>query len=77
MSQNAIKIERMMNGYEVCFSDPDIVAANAKSMKMYKNPEVELVFKTSEEVLGFLTKNLDKIAPAESFDSAFVKALKE
>ncbi len=76
MSNSTVKIERLANGYEVCFTDPDIVAANAKSMK-YKNPEVELVFKTSDEVLEFLTKNLDNLTPAESFDSAFMKALKE
>lgn len=76
MSESTVKIERLANGYEICFTDPDIVAANSKSMT-YKNPKVEFVFKTSDEVIEFLTKNLQKLAPAESFDSAFMKAIKE
>ena len=82
MSDNMVKIERLANGYEVCFSDPDIVAATSKPSKPgemgnYKNPSVELVFKTSAEVFDFLKDKLDKIMPAESFDSAFMKAMKE
>jgi len=82
MSENMVKIERMANGFEVCFSDPDIVAANSKPSKpgqvmRYKDPEVEMIFKTSAEVLEFLKDKLDKIMPAESFDSAFMKAMKE
>ena len=83
MADSKVEIERLANGYEVSFCDPDIVAANAKSMKSsavggsYKNPHVEMLFKTSEEVIGFLGKHLEKIAAAESYDSAFMKALKE
>lgn len=82
MRDNTVKIERVVNGYEVCFADPDIVAANAKPSKpgqvmAYKDPEVEMIFKTSAEVLEFLKDKLDKIMPEESFDTAFMKALKE
>jgi hypothetical protein len=82
MSENMVKIERMANGFEVCFSDPDIVAANSKPSKTghpynYKDPKVEMVFKTSAEVFDFLKDKLDKIMPAESFDSAFMKAIQE
>ena len=74
MSTNCVSIERIANGFEVSFSDPDIVAANSKSDK-YQDPEVEMAFKTVEEVLAFLNKNLEKLTVSESYDSAFMKAL--
>ncbi len=75
----SVRIERAANGYEVCVTDPEIVAANrkAKTEGPWRDPEREYVFKTLKEVLDFLDKNLDKALPADEFDSSFAAALAE
>jgi hypothetical protein len=76
MSSSTVRIERLVNGFEVSFSDPDVVAANAKNDR-YKDPEVEMVFTDAEAVIKFLQKHLDKFLPEETYDSAFMKFIKE
>lgn len=75
-----VKIERIANGYEVSFQDPDIQAANSKAMgkpgMAWRDPEVEMAFKTTDEVMSFLGAHLEKLTASESYDSAFAKALK-
>lgn len=78
---SSVRIERMANGYSVCVRDPKIIAANAKPNSRYRDPEREYVFKTCEQVLAFLDKNLDKALPLDdpdpTFDSSWDKAAKE
>lgn len=77
---DGIKITRLANGFEVCFRDPDIVAANkkldGKGMSAWRDPEVEMAFESADAVVSFLGKYLEKLTTAESFDTAFMKALK-
>lgn len=74
-----VKIEKAQNGYEVEVTDPKIVAANRKDdMKgPWRDPCVSYVFKTVDEVLEFLKKNLDKALPADEFTTSFDAAVGE
>jgi hypothetical protein len=74
-----VVIERKVNGYEVEVTDPEIKAKNKGPISLgdYKSAEKEYVFKTVDEVLTFLTKNLDKALPADEYDSSFDEALAE
>lgn len=73
-SDYRVVIERVANGYEVEVSDPAVKNDGLMgSMKARK----EYVFKTIDEVLNFLTKNLDKALPADEYDSAFDEAVEE
>lgn len=73
-----VVIERVANGYEVEVTDPELKAKNeGKSMLSYSSPTKDYVFKTVDEVLTFLTKNLDKALPADEYDSSFDTAVEE
>jgi hypothetical protein len=72
MGDCKVVIERVANGYEVEVSDP---AAPKGGLMMDRKKEY--VFKTINEVLSFLTKNLDKALPADEYDSAFDAAVAE
>ena len=76
MGDSSVAIKRAVNGYVVCFSDPEIVASNRKNDK-YESADVEMVFTDVDAVLKFLGKNLEKLVQEDEYDSAFVKALKE
>lgn len=73
MGDCRVVIERVANGYEVEVSEP----STKKDDGMYADRRKEYVFKTVDEVLGFLTKNLDKALPADEYDSAFDDAVEE
>lgn len=72
----SVTISRAANGYVVCFSDPDILAANKKDGK-YDSADVEMVFPDIASVLKFLDNNLEKIVQEDEYSTAFMKALKE
>ena len=74
-----VVIERIANGYEVEVTDPKLAKQNeGKSMLgAYKSPMREYAFKSIEEVLTFLEKNLDKALPADEYDSSFDEAAAE
>ena len=74
---DGICIEKTANGFTVAAQDPDIVKSNAKSKGAWKNPERTYVFKTADEVLGFLKTNLDKALPDDEYESAFDEALED
>jgi hypothetical protein len=78
-----VRIDRKANGYCVQVTDPAIVAKNnkrdsGKGYTPYQSPEREYIFKSVDEVVKFITKNLDKALPkdeaVDSFESAFDKA---
>jgi len=73
MGDCRVVIERVANGYEVEVTEP---APDKKNSLMMDNRK-EFVFKTVDEVLSFLTKNLDKALPADEYDSAFDDAAEE
>lgn len=76
--QCRVVIERVANGYEVEVTDPKLKDKNkGDGVLSYSNPTKEYVFKTIDEVLTFLTKNLDKALPADEYDSSFDEALAE
>ncbi len=82
MSDCVVRIDKLANGYEVEMTDPKIVEANNKrdnstggKYTPWKDPKVGYVFKTVDEVVGFLTKALPTAMPVKddystSFDSA-------
>lgn len=78
MSDCIVKIERLANGYEVEMRDPAIVKKNS-NMKSggYKDPHVSYAFKTVDEVMAFLKKNLDKAMPMDEYESSFAEAVTE
>jgi hypothetical protein len=81
MSEYCCRIERMVNGYEVEMKDPKIIAANRKPNKdgvgSYRDPYVSYVFKSVDEVLAFLKKNLDKALPDDEYETSFDAAMAE
>lgn len=75
-----VVIERVANGYEVEVTDPKIAKKNSGPQPIdgpYRSSQKEYVFKTIEEVLAFLTKNLDKALPVDEYDSSFDEAIAE
>lgn len=80
MSDYCCRIERAKNGYTVEMKDPKIVKqndANRDKPGPWKNPNVEYVFQTMDQVLTFLKANLDKALPTDEYTSSFDKALTE
>ena len=65
------RIERATNGYTVNLQDPKIREANAKPNSKYRSADCEYVFKTVEEVLAFLKKNLDKALVVDDYSNSF------
>jgi hypothetical protein len=78
-AMNSIRIERAQNGFVVCMDDPEIRAKNEKSKGPWQNPERQFVFDDEEDVIKFLTKNLDKIIPpkGDDYDTSFDMAVDE
>lgn len=74
MGDCRVVIERVANGYEVEVNDP---AVSKGKGDLYVDRRKEYVFKSIDEVLSFLTKNLDKALPADEYDSAFDEAVEE
>lgn len=79
MGECVIKIERLTNGWEVEMTDPEIVKANqapAKGGKYtpYKDPKVAYAFKTKDEVVKFISANLEKAMPMDEYESSFDEA---
>jgi hypothetical protein len=80
MSEYCCRIERVKNGYTVEMKDPKIVKQNQASSNKpspWKDPNVEYVFQTLEQVLDFLKANLDKALPTDDYTTSFDKALTE
>ena len=80
------RISRHANGWEVTMRDPEIVKKNRQRDAMkyddpkrgeYRDPNVTLVFTKKEEVINFLTKNLDKMEVESDFDTSFDMAVAE
>ena len=76
---NSIRIERSQNGFVVCMDDPAIVAKNRKSKGPWSDPSRQFVFDDEDDLIAFITKNLDKIVPdkKDDFDTSFDMAVKE
>ncbi len=84
MSDYVVKIEKLTNGYEVEYRDPDIVKSNqarsskpGSSMPAWRDPNRAMAFTTSKEVTDFLTKNLDKLVTDADYETGFSNALME
>ena len=77
-----IRIERAVNGYTVCVTDPKISARNDKPGSKWEDPSREFVFKDVKQVFAFIEANIDKALPPppekpSSFDEAYKAALAE
>lgn len=82
MDSCSIKIKRLANGFEVQMTDPDIVKQNQAPSKKgeigrWRDPEVTYAFKTTDEVMKFLNKNLAKAMPTDEYETSFDAAMKE
>jgi hypothetical protein len=78
MSDDIVRIEKLGNGYEVEVCSPKIRKANDHPKSVYQSPWIGYAFTTKEEVVAFLTKVLDKLAPEvedDEFGSAFDEAV--
>lgn len=75
MEGGCVRIERVVNGYTVHMRDPKIVAENAKReigrVGAWQDPDREYVFDDFDDMMAFLTKNIDKALPKPDFDSTF------
>lgn len=83
-SDCSIRIERLQNGFNVRITDPDIIKKNEDRTKSkgdccspWTDPQVTYAFSTKEEVVTFITANLDKALPVDEYSSTFDKAAKE
>ena len=75
---SGIKIEKMVNGYEVCYNDPDIVKANrSPKANGWRETEREIAFTSKGDLIKFLEQNLEKLCSADDFETGFTKALME
>lgn len=79
-----IRIERLQNGYTVRMTDPEIQKKNDArntagkgECAPYEDPEAKYAFTTKEEVIKFITENIDKALPVDEFTSSFDQAAKE
>ena len=81
-----IRIERLQNGYTVRMTDPEIQKKNDERNSKtegcspcapWEDPEAKYAFSTKEEVITFITENIDKALPVDAFSSTFDKAAKE
>lgn len=84
-----IRIERLQNGYTVRVTDPKIIKKNEErrnksssadgccEVAPWQDPEVKYAFSKKEEVITFITENLDKVLPVDEYSSTFDKAVKE
>lgn len=79
---NAIRIERERGVFKVRASDPAIAEANRKRDKSsdgsaecapWKDPDVEYMFETKDQVIAFVDKAIDIALPIEEYSSAFDK----
>lgn len=73
------KIEKASNGFTISVCDPVTKANNRNSKKPYVDPWKSYVFKSSKEVLKFLSTTLDKLSPADDddFGTNFARATQE
>lgn len=80
-----IRITRLQNGYTVSMTDPAIVEQNKKRNDAkdgccgvaWQDPDVKYAFTKKQEVLDFISANIDKALPDDEYASSFDKALKE
>ena len=74
----SVRIERATNGYIIHARDPKVEAENRKPKSEYRDPSVDILCKTTTEVMSWLKKNLDKAMPSsKSYDTAFAEAAVE
>jgi hypothetical protein len=71
MGETVLRIERLENGYEIEVNDSKIMAENRKPKSQWKNPEKAYAFKTTEEVVAFITEHLDSLEPPPDADEEF------
>lgn len=80
MHGNIARIEKLENGYEVEVCDPATEDKNSRGKGPYVDPWKGYAFKTTDEVVAFLTKVLGKLAPvsdSEEYAESFNKAVSE
>lgn len=63
-----VRIERLKNGWEVEYNDPEIQAANRKPKSSWKDPGVGYAFTDIDALLAFLKKQLPVLAPDDGDD---------
>lgn len=80
MDGQVVRIERAKNGFTVEMRDPEIEKRNRERDEKedgpvgYESPFVSFVFESTEAVLEFLGKNLEKAMPLDEFDTSFEEA---
>ncbi len=80
MEGDIVRIEKLENGYEVNVCDPAVREKNKSPKTPYADPWKAYAFSTKEEVVKFLTKVLDKLAPEDEsaeFADSFNQAVSE
>lgn len=80
MGDSVLRIEKLENGYEVEYCDPDVQEENRKPKSNWSDPWKGYAFSTVEEVVAFITKKLGTLKPPpdadEEFESSFNTAAK-
>lgn len=75
-----IRIERIQNGFVLEITDPEIVKENKDKEsfgKGWRDPDVKYNFDTSEDLMEFLSENIDKALPMDEYSASFDAAVKE
>lgn len=75
-SDSCVRIERFNNGFTVEIKDPAVVKYNnqpydPKKSRPYREPWRSFVFKTADEVVEFLKKNLKKAIVSKTDDDEY------
>ena len=86
MSSCSLRIERLQNGWEVEFDDPEIIKKNRdpKSKGPWQDPGKSYAFQDDQkdQMITFIGSVLPKLLPegdddSSEFDDAFAEATKE
>lgn len=70
-----VSICRVENGFQISYRDPEIVKKNASAKGPYHDPERTFVFPEKKPAMEFLTKVLDNMSAADTYETEFTKAL--
>lgn len=78
MSDEIVKICKMMNGYEVEVCDPEQRKKNTSPKQPYSDPWKSYAFQSEAQVVKFLKKVLPSLSPEEDdMATNFQRAIEE
>lgn len=76
MGGNSVRISRAVNGFTASYDDPKVAKTNDGDGGKYMDPHREVVFTKKDELVAWLTDNLDTVMAqeADEYGDAFSSA---